>query len=89
MGNFFLDCLLNIQKQLMAKLELQGSASNLSPRDKSILNIISTYPGIKTGEISKRTGLPISSVKRIITDFLESGLIERNGTGPGTNYRIT
>lgn len=85
---FFLDALINIQRQLMRKLETQGAEFQLSPREKSILVFISNNPGSKSGEIAKKLGIPSPTVKRILPDLLEKKLIEKFGVGPGTNYSI-
>ncbi|MEQ8241449.1 MAG: Fic family protein [Cyclobacteriaceae bacterium] len=86
--NFFFNALMNIQGQLLAKLEQTGTASKLSPREKSIMAFISDHAGCKSGDIAKKLEIPSPTVKRILSDLLRSNLIERHGTGPGTNYSI-
>lgn len=86
--NFFFSALLNIQEQLLAKLEQTGTTSKLSPREKSILTFISNHAGCKSGDIAKNLDIPNPTVKRILSDLLRLNLIERYGTGPGTNYSI-
>lgn len=86
--NFFFKSLKNIQKQLMQKLEKSGIESQLSPREKAIIVFIDNYPGCKSGEIAKRLNIPSPTVKRILPDLIEKNLIEKHGTGPGTNYSI-
>jgi len=44
--------------------------------------------GCKSGEIAKKLGIPSPTVKRILPDLIEKNLIEKHGTGPGTNYSI-
>jgi len=85
---FFFDALLNIVKQLMKKLESQGVETQLSPKEKSILIYIGNNPGCKSGDIAKKLGIPNPTVKRILPDLLSKNLIEKYGTGPGTNYSI-
>lgn len=85
---FFFDALINIQRQLMNKLEIQGAEIQLSPREKSILVYISTNPGCKSGDIAQRMGIPSPTVKRILPDLITKNLIEKHGSGPGTNYSI-
>lgn len=85
---FFFDALLNIQRQLMNKLDSQGIETRLSPREKSILVFISNNPGCKSGNISRKLGIPSPTVKKILPDLLSKNLIEKFGTGPGTNYSI-
>jgi Fic family protein len=86
--SFYLDALLNIQSQLRSKLEYQGVEATLSPREKSILAFISEHPGVKSGEIAKKLDIPGPTVKRILSDLTSRNLIERHGSGPGTNYSI-
>lgn len=86
--NFFFSALLNIQEQLLAKLEQTGTTSKLSPREKSILTFISDHAGCKSGHIAKNLDIPNPTVKRILSNLLSLNLIERHGTGPGTNYSI-
>lgn len=85
---FFFDALLNIQKQLMEKLTVEGIESSLSPKEKSILVFITDHPGTKSGEIAKKLDIPNPTVKRILSDLVDKNLIEKFGAGPGTNYSL-
>ena len=85
---FFFDALGNIQKQLLIKLESKGVETRLSPREKSILTFVENNPGCKSGEIAKKLGIPSPTVKRILPELIMKKLIEKFGTGPGTNYSI-
>lgn len=85
---FFFDALGNIQTQLMIKLESKGVETRLSPREKSILIFIENNSGCKSGDIAKKLGIPSPTVKRILPGLIEKNLIEKYGTGPGTNYSI-
>ena len=86
--NFFFSALLNIQEQLMKKLEVKGVKAKLSPKEKSILTYIETNPGSKSGEIAKKLHIPNPTVKRLLTKLLNENLIEKYGIGAGTNYSI-
>ncbi len=86
--NFFFSALLNIQEQLMKKLEVKGTKAKLSPREKSILTYIEGNPGSKSGEIANKLHIPNPTVKRILTKLLNENLIEKYGIGAGTNYSI-
>lgn len=86
--NFFFDALRNIQEQLLLKLEEIGIDTQLAPREKAILAYISGHPGCKSGDISKRLGIPGSTAKRILHGLLAEDLIEKHGVGPGTNYTL-
>ncbi|MDR1975048.1 MAG: Fic family protein [Bacteroidales bacterium] len=84
--NFFLNCLHNIQKQLLKKLKQGGMETQLSPREKAILTLIINYTGIKSGEIAERLAIPNSTVKRILADLQTKNLIEKYGNGRNTSY---
>ncbi len=86
--NFFFNALINIQEQLMKKLEFKGVETQLSPREKSILTFIGNNAGCKSGEIAKKLGIPSPTVKRILPELIERNLIDRHGIGPGTNYSL-
>jgi len=86
--NFFFDALKNIQGQLIQKINSSGIELQLSPREKSIITIIGTRPGIKSGDIANKLGIPNPTVKRILTDLVKKNLIEKHGIGPGTNYSM-
>jgi DNA-binding MarR family transcriptional regulator len=45
-------------------------------------------PGCKSGDIAKKLGIPSPTVKRILPELVRKNLIEKHGTGPGTNYSI-
>lgn len=86
--SFFLDALKNIQNQLMFKLEQSGIETRLSPKEKSIITFIANNPGCKSGDIAKKLGIPSPTIKRILPDLLSKNLIEKHGSGPGTNYSM-
>lgn len=83
---FFLDALINIQRQLMKKIDNEGVEFQLSPREKSIVVFISNNPGCKSGNIAQSLGIPSPTVKRILSDLVKKKLVEKFGVGPGTNY---
>jgi Fic family protein len=85
---FFFDALKNIQEQLMKKLEAKGVETQLSPREKSIITFIGNNPGCKSGDIAKKLAIPSPTVKRTLAVLVDKKLVEKHGTGPGTNYSI-
>jgi Fic family protein len=85
---FFLNCLSNIQQQLMAKLQTSGSLSQLSPKEKKIYTFIENHPGCQSGEISEKLDIPLPTVKRILMEMLERKLLMKHGIGKGTNYTV-
>ena len=86
--SFFFNALLNIQQQLLEKLDKQGLKSALSPRENSVLIFIENNPGCKRSEIVQRLNIPVPTVKRILVDFVQKNLIHKYGIGAGTNYAI-
>ena len=68
--NFFFSALLNIQEQLMKKLEVKGTKAKLSPKEKSILTYIESNPGSKSGEIANKLRIPNPTVKRMLRKLL-------------------
>ena len=85
---FFLDCLKNIQSQLMAKLEVQTKSSKLSVREKKIYSFIENHPGSKSGEIAEKLSIPLPTVKRILTEMVKNKMLAIFGAGASTNYSI-
>lgn len=85
---FFLDCLNNIQHQLMDKILVQGTASHMAPREKMIYTFIEHHPGSKSGEIAKKLDITLPTVKRILAHMVANKLIIKYGTGAGTNYVV-
>jgi Fic family protein len=85
---FFLNCLFNIQNQLMNKLQTKGVTSKMSPREKKIYTFIENHPGCQSGEIATKLDIPLPTTKRILIDMLERKLLAKHGVGKGTNYTI-
>ncbi len=85
---FFLDCLKNIQSQLMAKLEVQTKGGKLTQREKKIYSFIENHPGSKSGEIAEKLDVPQPTVKRSLTEMVKNKLLVMHGAGAGTNYSI-
>ena len=85
---FFLSCLSNIQSQLMTKLHKSGLETKLSPKEKSIYTIIQNRPTIQSGEIAEKLAIPSPTVKRILSELLNKGLIEKQGNGRNVSYTI-
>ncbi len=86
--SFFFKALKNIQDQLIKKLELSGSVTQLSPKEKSILTFIGNNPGCKSSDIAKKLGISSPSVKRLLPGLINKNLIQKYGSGPGTNYAL-
>jgi len=86
--HFFLNCLSNIQIQLLTKLQQSGLEAQLSHKEKSIYTIIQNRPNIQSGEIAIKLAIPAPTVKRILSDLLNKGLIEKQGSGRNVSYSI-
>jgi Fic family protein len=85
---FFLNCLSNIQSQLLNKLQKSGLETQLSHKEKSIYTIIQNRPNIQSGEIAQKLAIPAPTVKRILSELLKKGLIEKQGNGRNVSYTI-
>jgi Fic family protein len=85
---FFLNCLSNIQSQLLTKLQISGLETHLSYKEKSIYSIIQNRPNIQSGEIAEKLAIPAPTVKRILSALLKKGIIEKQGNGRNVNYTI-
>jgi Fic family protein len=85
---FFLNCLSNIQSQLITKLHHSGAESQLSAKEKLIFTIIQNRPNIQSGEIAEKLAIPAPTVKRILSGLIQKGFIEKQGSGRGVSYTI-
>ncbi len=83
---FFLDTLKNLVNKLNKKLEI--SDSDLTPKQKNIYIFICNNPESKISKISEGSKVPRATLKRILKILLKKELIEKNGKGAGTNYRM-
>lgn len=85
---YFLNSLLNVKHKLSEKIERSSVNSKMSPREKSIYEFISNNPGCKSGLIAEKLGIPNPTVKRLLTDLVNRGILEKFGKGAGVNYTI-
>ena len=83
---FFMDCLLNIQEQLMEKLKTKTRDSHLSLKEKNILAFIENHPRCQSGEIAEKLNIPLPTVKRILSSMVKNNMILKYGAGAGINY---
>ena len=83
---FFISCLINIQEQLMIKLEENKTEKPILQRDKRILFFIQNHPGCSSGEISKKLDIALPTVKKSLGDLVSKGIITREGQGKSTGY---
>ena len=86
---FFISCLLNIQHQLMLKLDEHKIDKPISHREKRITIFIQNHPGCSSGEIAKKLDIPLPTVKKSLTELINKGVIIREGKGKATIYFFT
>ncbi len=87
--NFFFDALKNIQEQLMQKLQImETTGEQLLPREKLVANFIQNHPGCKSGNIVKSLGISRMVVIRLLSELIAKNIIEKHGSGSGTQYTI-
>jgi Fic family protein len=85
---FFLDCLKNIQGQLLQKVKEKEKRESVGVREQHIYAMVENNPGISSGEIAERLKIPSSTVKRVLADLVSSRNLIVHGAGRGTGYSI-
>jgi Fic family protein len=86
--SFFLDCLKNIQAQLLEKVKEKEKRENIGMREQLVYSIVENNPGISSGEIAERANVPPSTVKRILSDLVAGRNLIVHGAGRATSYSI-
>ena len=79
---------MNLKKKLNTKLKVKDRSGKLAPREKSIFLYIMSNPGCKSGELAAKLNIPNPTIKRILTKMVKEEIIEKFGSGSGTNYAI-
>jgi Fic family protein len=85
---FFLDCLRNIQQQLLEKVNQKERREAISVREQAIYGMVENNPGISSGEIAEKLKIPNSTVKRILSELVAARNLIVHGAGRGTTYSI-
>jgi Fic family protein len=85
---FFLDCLKNIQGQLLQKVKEKENRESVGVREQHIYAMVENNPGISSGEIAEKLKIPNSTVKRILADLVSTRNLIVHGAGRGTRYSI-
>ena len=85
---FFISCLINIQEQLLVKLEESKIEQPVSQREKRLLLFIQNHAGCGSGEISKKLGIALPTVKKSLADLVIKGMLTREGQGKSTGYFV-
>ncbi len=70
----------------MQKLLIHQTDETLLPREKLIASFIQNHPGCKSGVIAKGLGISRPIVIRVLLVLIEKNIIEKHGTGSGTQY---
>jgi Fic family protein len=85
---FFISCLINIQEQLLVKLEENKTDKPISQREKRILFFIQNHAGCSSGEIARKLDMALPTVKKALSTMIVQGLIEKQGQGKSTGYFV-
>lgn len=85
---FFLDCLQNIQAQLLEKLAEKKSRESIGVREQYIYQVVENNPGIRSGEIAQKLNMPAPTVKRILSEMVNARNLIVHGAGRSTAYSI-
>jgi len=85
---FFLDCLKNIQQQLLEKIRQKEQRETIGVREQEIYTVVENNPGIRSGEIAERLKIPNPTVKRILSNMVANRNLIVHGAGRGTTYSI-
>jgi Fic family protein len=85
---FFLDCLKNIQGQLLQKIKEKEKRESVGVREQHVYAMVENNPGISSGEIAEKLKIPNSTVKRILADLISMRNLVVHGAGRGTRYSI-
>ena len=85
---FFISCLINIQKQLLVKLEESRTEQPVSQREKRILFFIQNHAGCKSSEIAKKLDMALPTVKKSLAELILKRTIIKEGRGKSTVYFV-
>jgi Fic family protein len=83
---FFISCLINIQEQLMLKLEENKTDRPISQREKRILFFIQNHAGCGSSDIAKKLDMALPTVKKSLAELVIKGIITKEGRGKSTGY---
>lgn len=83
---FFMSCMINLQDNLKGNILTKTITTNLSVKEKKVCTIIKDNPGICSSEISKISGIPLPSIKKMLKKLVMQKFISKEGIGKATNY---
>ena len=78
--SFFLSCLSNVIAT-NDEIESKRIGDTTFAQGKLIYTIIQNRPNIQSGEISEKLAIPSPTIKRILSELINKGLIEKQGSG--------
>ena len=85
--SFFIGCLINIQNNLLLKLEESKKASkSLTQREERINFYIQNHAGSGSGNIAIKLNIPLPTVKKTLIELLNKKVITKEGVGKATGY---
>jgi DNA-binding MarR family transcriptional regulator len=76
----------NIQEQLLAKLEESKIEQPLSQREKRISFFIQNHSGCGSSDIAKKLDMALPTVKKSLAELVIKGIITKEGRGKSTGY---
>ena len=85
---FFINCLINIQEQLLVKLEESRTKQPVSQREKRILFFIQNHAGCGSSDIAKKLDMALPTVKKYLAQLVLKGSITKEGQGKSTGYFV-
>ena len=86
--NFFISCIINIQEQLLIKLEEGRADKPITQRDKRIVFFIQNHAGCGSGEISRKLNIALPTVKKSLKELVAIEIISKEGQGKSTGYFV-
>ena len=86
--SFFINCLINIQEQLLVKLEESRTEQPVSQREKRILFFIQNHAGCGSNDIAKKLDMALPTVKKSLAKLVLKGTLTKEGQGKSTGYFV-
>ena len=87
--SYFLTCLINIQSNLLLKLEQNNVVKEvLSIREQKIHFYIQNHAGCGSAEISNKLDIALPTVKKTLRELVNKNVITKEGQGKATGYFI-
>jgi Fic family protein len=85
---FFISCLINIQEQLLIKLEESKTEQPISQREKRMVFFIQNHVGCASSDIAKKLDIALPTVKKSLAELVLKGIIIKEGQGKSTGYFV-